>query len=269
MLKNKIVIITGASSGIGQACAWEFARRGAKVVLAARSIDKLQHLENELIAKGYSCLSVPTDVTIQEDCRRLIEVTVEKFEKIDILINNAGLSMRARFIDVHTDVLKKLMDVNFWGTVYCTQYALPYIAKTKGSIVGVSSIAGFHGLPGRTGYSASKFAMQGFLETIRIEHLKDGVHVLIAAPGFTSSNVRNAALTADGTPQGYSPRNEKHMMQPEEVARKIYLGIKYKRRNIIISWTGKFSVLLQRLIPRTLDKIFYNEMKNEPDSPFK
>ena len=162
--KDKVVIVTGASSGIGRATALEFARNGSKVVIAARSAEKLSSLQEEINSMGAISLSVVTDVSKEEDCRRMVEATVEKFGTIHILINNAGISMRALFEEVEISVLKRLMDVNFWGTVYCTKYALPFIVANKGSIVGVSSTAGYHGLPGRTGYSASKFAIHGFLE---------------------------------------------------------------------------------------------------------
>ena len=269
-IKNSVCIITGASSGIGRSLAFEMARRGAKLSLGARSADKLNELKNALQTQYQTeVLVVPTDVSDETQCENLINKTLEAFERIDILINNAGISMRALFVDVQLKVLKQLMDVNFWGTVYCTKYALPSIIKTRGSIVGVTSIAGFHGLPARSGYSASKFAIHGFLETIRIENLKNGVHVLIAAPGFTSSNVRKSALTADGTPQGESPRNEARMMTSEQVARKIANGIRFRRRNIILSLKGKISVLFQRVLPIMLDRLFYNAMAKEPDSPIK
>lgn len=177
--------------------------------------------------------------------------------------------MRAMFSDVDLSVLKRLMDVNFWGTVYCTKYALPYILENKGSVVGVSSVAGFHGLPGRTGYSASKFAMHGFLETIRIENLKRKLHVMIIAPGFTTSEVRKHALTANGTEQGTSPREEGNMMTPEHVARWVLKGIKKRKRNKILTWEGRFTALLQRIIPDVVDYVYYLEMKKEPESPLK
>ncbi|MDY6801151.1 MAG: SDR family oxidoreductase [Bacteroidota bacterium] len=268
-MKNKVIIITGASSGIGRACALDFAARGAKVVCASRNIEQLKSLENELNNKGYEAFAIKTDVTVEEECKHLIDKTLEKYGKIDILLNNAGISMRALFKDVDLAVIKKLLDVNFWGAVYCTKYALPYILKTKGSIIGITSIAGFHGLPGRSGYSASKFALHGFLETLRIENLKNGLHILIAAPGFTESNVRKSALSADGTPQGESPLNEKKLMPAEKVAKKIANGIIKRKRNIIISFEGKISVLLQRVIPKSLDRLFYNHMAKEPNSPFK
>jgi len=267
--KNKVVIVTGASSGIGKATAIEFARNGSKVVVAARTSERLSELEKEITAMGGEVLVCVTDVTIEDDCRTLVEKTVEKFGTVHILINNAGISMRALFEDVDIAVLERLMNVNFWGTVYCTKYALPYIVKNRGSIVGVSSTAGFHGLPGRTGYSASKFAMHGFLETIRIEYLKEKLHVMIIAPGFTASDVRKHALLADGSEQGNSPREEKKMASPEFVARWILKGIRKKKRNKILTWAGRFTALLQRIIPAVVDYAYYLEMKREPNSPLK
>ena len=268
-LKNKVVIVTGASSGIGKACTEEFAALGAKVVFCARNIIKLKEIEKYLSDKGFKVTAIKTDVTNQKECNDLIEFTLEKYGQIDVLINNAGISMKALFKDVDLNVIKKIMDVNFWGTVYCTKYALPHILKTNGSIVGVTSIAGFHGMSGRSGYSASKFAMQGFLETLRIENLKTGLHILTAAPGFTQSDVRKSALMANGEPQGKSPLDETKLMPARTIAKSIVKGVLKRKRNIIISFKGKFSVLLQRIIPKSLDRIFYNYMAKEPDSLFK
>jgi len=269
IFRDKVVIVTGASSGIGRATALEFARNGSKVVLAARSAGRLAELEQEIVALGAESLSCVTDVAIEDDCRKMVEAAVTRFGTVDILINNAGISMKALFDDVEISVLKRLMDVNFWGTVYCTKYALPYIIRNNGSIVGVSSTAGFHGLPGRTGYSASKFAMHGFLETVRIENLKEKLHVMIIAPGFTRSEVRTRALLADGTEQGNSPREERKMASPEFVARWVLKGIRKKKRNKIMTWAGRFTALLQRIIPAVVDYAYYLEMKREPNSPLK
>ena len=224
-LKDKTVVITGASSGIGEAMAKVYASMGAKVVLGARHADKLEALCRSIEQQGGRAAWCATDVTRPEDCKRLIDTAVENFGGIDVMVCNAGISMRALFDDVDLDVLHRLMDVNFWGTVYCTKYALPYLQKSHGSLVGISSVAGIHGLPGRTGYSASKFAMTGFLETIRIENLKKGVHVMVACPGFTASNVRFSALTANGSQQGATPRKEEKMMTAEQVARIVARGI--------------------------------------------
>jgi dehydrogenase/reductase SDR family member 7B len=268
-MKDKVVIITGASSGIGKALSFEMAARGAVIVLAARSLDKLREIEKELSTGGARVLAIQTDVTREEDCRNLVAETVQKFGRIDILINNAGISMRALFEHADLEVIRHLMNVNFWGTVCCTKFALPYLLKARGSVVGVSSIAGYKGLPGRTGYSASKFAIQGFLETLRIENMKKGLHVLIACPGFTASNIRNTALAADGSVQGESPRDEDSMMKPEDVAKKIANAIGKRRKILVMTLQGKMIVLLNKLFPFLLDRIVYNQLAKEPDSPFK
>ena len=273
--KDKVVIVTGASSGIGLASARKFASLGAKVILAARSVDKLEEISNELNEKFNSqsstakVLCVKTDVTKEEDCKNLIEQTVKYFGKIDILINNAGISMRAVFKDMDLKVMKSLMDTNFWGTVYCTKYALPYLLESKGSVVGVISTAGYVGLPARTAYSASKFAVRGFLETLRIEHLYDDLHVMIFAPGFTSSNIRNVALTADGSPQGETPRKEDRMMSAERVARIMARGIYRRRTHMVLTPLGKATLFANRNLPRVTDKMEYRMMANEPNSPLR
>jgi len=267
-MSDQVVIITGASSGIGKACAWVFSEQGARVVLAARNKDKLNDIAQELHALNRQVLIVQTDVSREEDCKNLVDQTMEHFGRIDVLINNAGISMRGLFRDTSLEVLHKLMDTNYWGTVYCTHYALPHILKNKGSVVGISSIGGFQGLPGRTGYSSSKFAMHGFLETLRVEHLKNGLHVMIAAPGFTSTNVRKAALGPDGQSQGESPRDENKMMSPAKVARIIAKGVQKRKRLIIMTGEGKLTVFIRRLAPKLIDKITYRVMAREPDSPF-
>ncbi len=269
-MENKVAIITGASSGIGLACVKEFAKQKYSVVLAARSTDQLKQLETEIQNEGVAALVVTTDVSNQKDCKNLIDKTIERFGRIDVLVNNAGLSMRAIVEDVEIDVLKRLMDVNFWGTVYCTKYALPHVLKVKGSIIGVSSIAGFIGLPARSGYSASKFAMHGFLETLRNENLKSGLHVLIVAPGFTASNVRNAALVADGSSQGETPREELKMMTAEEVAKKLFRAYKKKKQKLVLTFVeGKLTVFLNKFVPALVGRLAFNHMAKEPDTPLR
>jgi short-subunit dehydrogenase len=267
-MKDKVVIITGASSGIGRALAKEFCGRGAKVALGARRAELLGELKSELNSPDVLCFA--TDVSKEDDCKKLIELTIEKFGRIDILINNAGISMRSLFKDMDLDVMHRLMDVNFYGTVYCTKYALPYLLESKGSLVGVISIAGYVGLPGRTAYSASKFAVRGFLDTLRIEHLKEGLHVLVAAPGFTASEVRKVALTANGTPQGETPRNEGAMMSAEKCAFLITEAVRKRKRELILTFVeGKVTVFLGKFFPSLLDKLTYSHMAKEPDSPLK
>lgn len=267
---GKVAIVTGASSGIGMACARLLSLNGAKVVLAARSVDKLDSFCQELISQGGEVLAVPTDVSVEAQCQALMEKTVERFGGIDILINNAGISMRAAFKDVDLDVLHRLMDVNFWGCVNCTKYALPWLLQAKGSVVGVTSVAGYVGLPCRTGYSSSKFAMNGFLETLRAEHMYDGLHVMTFAPNFTASNVRLAALTADGSPQGKTPREEGKMMTAERCAELMLKGIRHHRKQLVLTFLGKITVNFFRIVlPGITRATEYRMMKNEPDSPLK
>ncbi len=267
-MKNKVVVITGASSGIGKACAWHFANNGCKVVLAARNDDKLKVIAEEMMSVGCKVLTVQADVSNEEDCQHLISETISKFKGIDVLINNAGISMRATFEEMNLSVMKKVMDINFYGTVFCTKYALPYVLKSKGSVVGVSSIAGYKGLPARTAYSASKFAMQGFLESLRIENLKKGLHVLITCPGFTASNIRNTALSKDGEVQKESPRDESKMMTAEKVAEYIYKAVTNRQNSLVLTINGKLTVLLNKLLPSLVDRLVYNHLKKEPNSPF-
>jgi dehydrogenase/reductase SDR family member 7B len=264
---KKVVIITGASSGIGKALAYKYAAEGYAVVMAARDEDKLHAIKSEL--KSNDIVPVKCDVSIESDCVRLVEETVKHFGQINVLINNAGISMRAVFNETDLSVLKNLMDINFWGAVYCTKFALPYLLKSQGSIVGISSIAGKKGLPGRTGYSASKFALEGFLETLRTENLKTGVHVLVACPGFTASNIRKTALSKDGSPQGESPRSETKMMQPEEVATAIFNAVKKRKRDLILTGNGKLTVFLNKFFPGFMDRMVYNHMAKEEGAPFK
>ena len=264
-MKDKVVIITGASSGIGKALAEELSERGAMLALASRSVEIIQkHYGNTA-----NVLIVQTDVTNEKDCHTLIIKTIERFGRIDVLINNAGISMRALFADVDLEVIRKLMNTNFWGTVYCSKYALPYLLETKGSLVGISSVAGYKGLPGRTGYSASKFAMQGFLETIRIENMKKGLHVLIACPGFTASNIRNVALSKDGSVQGETPLDENKLMPAQTVATRVIKSIEKRKDRLILTTQGKMTVFLNKFFPKFMDKMVYNHMAKEPNSPFK
>lgn len=267
-MKRKTVVITGGSSGIGKACAMKFARQGFNVVISGRDEIKLQLTADEIKKLKAEVLPVMADVCKEEDCRRLIEETIRKFGGVDVLINNAGISMRAAFSETDLEVLKQVMNTNFWGSVYCTKYALPYLLKNKGTVAGISSIAGKAGLPGRTGYSASKFALEGFLEALRIENMHTGLHVLTVCPGFTESNIRIAALSKDGTLQGESPREEKKMMKAETVADRIYDAVIHRKREIILTSEGKLTVLLKKFFPAWLDKLIYKNLKREPGAPF-
>ncbi len=263
------MIITGASSGIGKAIAENLGGYGAKVVLAARNGEKLQAVAEKLGQQGIETLIQSTDVSKAQDCERLIQAAMDRFGKIDILVNNAGISMRALFEEVDLKVLQQLMDINFWGMVYCTKFALPYLLESQGSVVGISSIAGHRGLPGRIGYSSSKFAMQGFLESLRTENLKKGVHVLVVCPGFTRSNIRNTALSKSGDSQQESPLKESKLMSAEEVAERTAQAIKQRKRDLVLTTQGKLTVFFNKWLPAWMDKKVYDHFAREKDSPLK
>lgn len=270
MVKNKSVIITGASSGIGEATAIAFAKQGAKLLLAARQLDKLNVVKETCLSNGaVSCEVLVCDVSKEEDCKKLISFCINKYQAIDVLINNAGVSMRALFNDCEIDVIKKIMDINFWGSVYCTKFSLPYLLQSKGSIITVSSVAGLVGLPGRTGYSASKFALEGFMQSLRVENLKTGLHVGIIYPGYTASNIRNTALNSSGVAQKESPLDESKLMSPMQVADEIIKMVKHRKRSKILTGIGKMSKWLSILLPAKSDKVIYNFVAKEKDSPFK
>ncbi len=267
-MKGKVVIVTGATSGIGKATAAHFGAKGNKVVVVARSKENVSLTVCGFKNQSIECIGVAADVSIKQDCKRIVDETIAAFGAVDILINNAGISMRALFSDADISVIEKVMQVNFWGTVYTTKYALPHILKNGGSVVGVSSVGGLIGLPARTGYSASKYAMQGFLNALRTENKKTGLHVMVACPGFTSSNIRNTALTADGTPQGKSPREEGKMMSAERVAEYIYNGIVKRKRTVTMTLDGLLIRAIGRVFPKLFERVVYNTMAKEPDSPF-
>ncbi|HNP17491.1 MAG TPA: SDR family oxidoreductase [Fulvivirga sp.] len=267
-MKDKVVIITGGSSGIGKALAEAFGKNGFKIVITGRKKEALDEVSAALKSQHIEAIGFQGDVSIEEDNVKMVAATLQAFGRIDILINNAGISMRAPFKDVDLKVIKQVMDINFWGAIYATKYCLPEILKNKGSVIGISSIAGFRGLPGRVGYSASKFALQGFLESLRTEMFKTGVHVLTACPGFTASNIRKSSLTSDGTAQGESPRKEELMMTAEECALLIYKATVKRKKYIIMTTQGKMTVFLNKWFPGWMDKMVYNTMAKEDDSPF-
>lgn len=259
--KDKVVVVTGGTNGIGKALVEYFLSVGAKVATCSRHFDDLYNLQTQHSEKH---LYVNTaDVSSEKDCELFINKTVNAWGTIDILINNAGISMRSEFAETEFETIRKLMDINFWGTVYCTKFALPHIIKSKGMIVGVSSIAGLRGLPGRSGYAASKHAMNGFLESIKVELADEGVHVMWVCPGFTASNIRKVALTGDAKPAGDSLLDEKKLMSSQEVAAEIVTAIKKKKRLLVLTAQGKQTAWANRLIPYWLDKklrkFYYNE----------
>src|SRR5688572_17049 len=251
--RDKVVVVTGGTDGIGKALVDALLSMGAKVATCGRNHDKLYRLQSEYPSAHLH--TMVADVSSENDCRRFMETTIKSFGGIDILINNAGISMRALLKEASTEVLGKVMGINFFGSVYCTKYALDAIIARKGTIAGVSSIAGYRGLPGRSGYSASKFALQGWLEAIKTELMSDGVHVMWVCPGFTTSNIRQAALNKDGESHGESRMNEEKMMSAEECAAHILRAIRKKKRTLVLTFTGKRTVFLNKFFPKMADRL--------------
>ncbi len=257
--RKKVAIITGASSGIGRSIALEMASRGVSVMLASRTEKDLLAVRQEIEDRGGRASLFVVDVRDENRCRELVEATFNRFQRIDFLINNAGISMRANFNEVDMDVLRRVMETNFWGSVYCSRYALPYILKTRGSIVGISSICGVTPLPGRSGYSASKHALDGFLESIRLEYRNTGVHIMLVHPGYTTSNIRSVALNKKGKPHEESHLEEHKLMSAEKVAREVVAGIASRRRDLVLTREGRIITWIYRRRPQIAERLLYRE----------
>lgn len=259
-----IAFITGASRGIGYALCQYLLEKNFSVAGLARDISPFQALQK---AYPQRLLPVEGDVTNYDSCKEAVEKTVQAFGGIDWLINNAGISMRALFADAEISTLRQVMEVNFWGTVHFCKAALPYLIARQGLIIGVSSIAGFRGLPARTGYSASKFAMQGFLESLRVELLPTGVDVVIAGLGFVRTGIRARALNAQGSPQGESPIDERAFLSPEKVAQELFRAAQKRQPYLILPKKQNLTLWLSRLFPRWTDKKVFAFFAKEKDSP--
>jgi short-subunit dehydrogenase len=252
---NQVIIITGASSGIGRELALQLAQQGVLLSLAARDGRKLASLAQECERLGSQALAIPTDVSKQEECAALIKKTIERYQKIDILINNAGLTMYGNFEDVdNLPLFETLMRVNYLGSVYCTHFALPYLKNTRGRIVGISSLTGKNGVPTRTGYAASKHAMAGFFDSLRIELSETGVTVTMIYPGFVATEMRERALDIHGNPVGKSHLNEQNVMPVGECVRLILSAIEKRKRELVMTLRGKIGLWVKLVAPGLVDR---------------
>ncbi|MGQ9840093.1 MAG: SDR family oxidoreductase [Anaerolineae bacterium] len=254
--RDNVVVLTGASSGIGRALALELAGQGAWLALAARNVERLEAVAAECRARGGRAIVVPTDVAVEAQCRSLIQRTVAEFERLDTLINNAGISMWARFEELQTLApLEEIMRVNYLGAAYCTFYALPHLKQNRGRIVAVSSLAGKGGVPTRSGYAASKHALVGFFDSLRIELAGTGVTVTIVYPDFVTSEIRERAYGADGKPLGVSPVRESEVMSAKTCAALIARAAAERRRELIMGTRGKIGLWLKLIAPAVVDRI--------------
>lgn len=255
----KTIVITGASDGIGAELARQLAAaHGAQValVLAARSPEKLGAVADQCRTHGAQAVAIPTDVSEESQCRALIDEAMRQFGRIDALINNAGVSAQALFSEVKAQDLhwyENLMKVNLWGSVWCTHAALPHLVAAKGSIVAVSSLAGLVGVPGRTAYSASKFAMTGFFEALRAELKSSGVSVTTAFPGVVATEIRYRGYNARGEAAGSSGLKEEGAMSVEECARLIIAGMTERRREVVMTAKGKFGRFAKLIVPGVVE----------------
>ncbi len=254
--KGKTIVVTGGSDGIGKSLVEKLLQAGANVATCARNQEKLYDLQKNYAGKPLH--TKIADVSKYEDCKNFIESTMQTFGDIDILINNAGISMHGELKDTDMAVFEKVMAINYFGSLYCTKLSLNSIIKRKGTIVGVSSIAGYRGLPGRSGYSASKFALNGWLEALRTELLADGVNVMWVCPGFTKSNIRNAALNEKAEAQGESPLDENSLMSSGECAQHILDSIEKRERTLVLTFKGKQTVFMNKFFPSLTDKLTRN-----------
>lgn len=253
--QDNVVIITGASSGIGAELARQLSAQGAKLVIAARNLDALEKVRAGCSAPA-EILTVRCDVTEKTQCEHLIAETVHRFGRIDTLINNAGVGMHANFADLtDPDVLDDIMRVNFLGSAYCTYFALPYIRTTRGRIVAISSLTGKAGVPSRTGYAASKHAMAGFFDSLRIELRDSGVTVTVAYPGFVDTGIGERALGPDGLPLGERAFMRPGVMTTEECCRQIIRTAAARKREIVMTTTARIGQWLKLIAPGFVDKM--------------
>jgi len=256
IFKDKVVVITGASSGIGQELAFQLAEQGAWLSLAARTVERLESVKTECERRGGKAIAISTDVSEQTQCENLIRQTVDRFTRIDMLVNNAGMTMFANFEDVRDpSIFEKLMRVNYLGSVYCTYYALPFLKQTRGRLLGVSSLTGKTGVPTRTGYAASKHAMAGFFDSLRIELAPQNVTVTMIYPGFVATAVREQALGEDGQSVGRSTVHESEVMPVETCAQIILRAAALRKREVVMTLRGKIGVWLKLMVPGLVDRI--------------
>jgi len=254
--RENVTLITGASAGIGRELALQLADQGAWLSLVARSAGPLEEAAQACRQRGGRAIAVAADVGDEKECRRLVERTVEEYGRLDTLVNNAGIGMWARFDEIQDlGILEPIMRINYLGSAYCTYYALPHLKKTRGRIVGVSSLAGKTGVPTRTGYAASKHAMTGFFDSLRIELMDSGVTVTMIYPGFVSTEIRERAFGADGKPLGKSPVHEEQVMTAQECARQIVEAAAVRRREVVMTARAKVGMWLKMVAPKVVDRI--------------
>ncbi len=260
--KNQVVIVTGASSGIGRALSLQLADEGASLSLAARNAERLERLVEECHKLGGSAIALPTDVASQEQCQGLVKETVRQFGRIDMLVNNAGFSLVSKFEELPSlELFQRVIDVNFKGVVQCTYYALPYLKETCGRIVNVASLGGKLAIPYNTSYIASKFAVTGFSDSLRMELRESRVSVTVIFPYWVVTEFHERLLDKNGQargPEGRAIYTEK-MMTAEQCASIIIRAAKKRKREVIMR-PGPIASWLKLIAPNLLDKIIVEKI---------
>lgn len=260
---GKIVVVTGAASGIGLALCREFARHGAKIALLDRDEAALEREQERLTHHGADCLGIVCDVSQRDQSSGAIEQVVDRFGGIDVLINNAGITQRGAFAATRIEVFEKVMGVNFFGSLYCTKAAIQALVQRKGLIIVNESVAGFAPLLGRSGYSASKHALHGLFTSLRAEIAGSGAHVMIVCPGFVKTNLQTRALGHDGNVTHHPQSRVGAQQTPEQVAAAIYRGAMKRKPMLVLTPVGKLSYWLNRIAPRTYERVMAQKLKPE------
>ena len=253
---DKVIVLTGASQGIGRALALRLAEQRPRLVLAARDAGALEAVAEECEGRGARTLAVPTDVTEAARCRVLVEATLDRFHALDVLVNNAGIGLIARFDAlVDLSLYERVMRVNYLGSVYPSYFALPHLKRSRGQIVAMASLAGLAGVPTRSGYAASKHAMIGFFDSLRIELAPEGVDVTIVCPYFVRSEIRRRSSGPDGEPLGQSPVREARVMTAEACARLTVSAMEKRQRMLVMTLKGKLGRVARLVSPALVDAI--------------
>ena len=260
---NSIVVVSGAGGGLGRALGLRFAAGGSRLVLLDQDEAGLAATRAQIEAGGGQCLSLTCDVTNTASCSAAVRTAVERFGGVDVLINNAGITHRSAFAVTDPAVLRRVMEVNFFGAVNLTHCALPHLLQRRGAIVAISSVAGFSPLIARTGYAASKHAMHGFFESLRTEVRPQGVDVTMVCPSFIATRIDRNALGADGRPASHAQVVIGRRLTPGQVADRIHAGAERRRRLLLIGATARQAWWVSRLAPSLFERIMARRLRGE------
>jgi NAD(P)-dependent dehydrogenase (short-subunit alcohol dehydrogenase family) len=263
---GSVVLVTGAGGGLGRAIALRFAQAGARIAALDKDAAGVERLRDEIMRNGGECLALPCDVTDAEACDRAVDAAVGRFGTLDVLVNNAGMSQRSGFAATELAVIRRVMDVNFYGAVHCTKAALPHLVAARGLVVAISSVAGYAPLIARTGYAASKHAMHGFFESLRTELAPQGVGVMMVCPSFIATDIDRRALGGDGLPVRHAQVTTGGRMSPEAAAGQILAAAERSRRLLLVGGTARQAWWLSRLAPALYEQLMARRLKAELES---